>query len=85
MNKIFKRNKTTKDAKCEVTKKKHKGFDGIIVVIGLILLVMLLIFAIKTFLIPKLQDSIKNTGEEIEQINDWGDTTNNNNNGNNGN
>ena len=51
--------------------KKHKGFDGLIVTVGLILIVILLIFAVKTVILPKLNSSIENAGNSIDQINDW--------------
>lgn len=48
-----------------------KGFDGLIVTVGLILLVMILIFSFNYFIMPTLKGSIQSTATEIEQLNDW--------------
>lgn len=52
-------------------KKKHKGFDGLIVTVALILLVMILIFAFNKFIMPSLNKAVENTGKEIEELGDW--------------
>lgn len=51
--------------------KTHKGFDGLIVTVGLILLVMILIFVFNYYITPTVKSSIKSTSTEIQQLSDW--------------
>ena len=51
--------------------KKRKGFDGLIVTIGLILLVMILIFVFKDQIVTQINSSINGVSTEIESISNW--------------
>lgn len=55
----------------KLTAKKSKGFDGLIVTIGLILLVMILIFAFKSTIGTQVSDSIDTVSDEIQSISNW--------------
>lgn len=53
------------------SKEKKSGFDGLIVTIGLILLVMILIFVFKTTVATQVNKSITSVSSEISSISDW--------------
>ena len=53
------------------SKEKRTGFDGLIVTIGLILLVMILIFVFKGTVAQQVDKSINTVSDEISSISDW--------------
>ena len=53
------------------SKEKKTGFDGLIVTIGLILLVMILIFVFKGTVAKQVDKSINTVSDEISSISDW--------------
>lgn len=55
----------------KLSQKKRKGFDGIIVAIALILLVMILVFLFKEKIGSQVSKSIDAVAQEIESISDW--------------
>ena len=50
---------------------KSGGFDGMVVTICLILLVMILIFLFNTVIVNKVKTSIETVGTEVESLTDW--------------
>lgn len=50
---------------------KSGGFDGMVVTICLILLVMILIFLFNTVIVNKVKTSINTVGEEVESLTNW--------------
>lgn len=52
-------------------KEERNGFDGLIVTIGLILLVMILVFVFRTTIVTQVDQSIHNVGNEINEISTW--------------
>ncbi len=65
----FLRNVATKTR--ETLTKERDGFDGLIVTIGLILLVMVLILVFKDTIVEQIQSSIKSVSNEINDIATW--------------
>lgn len=60
------------ERKCkEKTKRTHKGFDGLIVVVGLVLIVVALLLVMQKTVVPKINKSLDNVANEIDQFNSW--------------
>lgn len=59
-------------SKCsQICNKQKDGFDGLIVTIGLILLVMVLILVFKDTIVAQIKSSISSVSDEIGSLSTW--------------
>lgn len=50
---------------------KSKGFDGLIVTAGIVLIALILIFVFYKTIVPQMKSSIGTVAGEIESISSW--------------